>query len=289
MNLIKLFYLFAFLAITVHSAAQNSENKTDSVPKEIEDIECLGINKEAYHATLMPYGNLTEALSARRHSSSYCRNLNGNWKFNWVDWPQKRPADFYKTSYDVSSWKDIQVPSNWQVLGYGTPYYRNIGYTFQVDFPKVMSDPPKEYTAYTERNPVGSYRRDFDLPADWKGRRVFITFDGVDAGFFLWINGTKVGYSVNSRNAAEFDVTNYVKSGKNMVAVEVYRYTSGSYMEDQDMWRLSGIFRNVTLWSSPQTHIRDIALKTDLDNNYKNAVVEVLAKIKNYGNKTFKA
>ena len=200
----------------------------------------------------------------------------------------ERPVDFYKPTFDVSSWKEIPVPSNWQVLGYGTPYYRNVGYTFKKDFPHVMSDPPKNFTAYEERNPVGSYRRDFDLPSDWKGRQIFLTFDGVDAGFFLWINGEKVGYSVNSRNAAEFDVTKYVKPGKNMVAVEVYRYTSGSYLEDQDMWRLSGIFRNVTIWSAPQQHIRDFFVKTDLDDQYQNATVEVAAKVKNYGNKTIK-
>ena len=256
------------------------------IPKEIEDIECLGINKEGAHATLMPYATLQEALLANRHKSSFCQTLNGNWKFNWVAWPQQRPVDFYQPTFDVSSWKEIPVPSNWQVLGYGTPYYRNIGYTFQVDFPKVMNQPPKEYTSYKERNPVGSYRRDFDLPKDWKGRRIFMTFDGVDAGFFLWVNGKKVGYSVNSRNAAEFDVTDFVKPGKNMVAAEVYRYTSGSYMEDQDMWRLSGIFRNVTIWSAPQQHIRDFFIKTDLDNDYRNATIEIVSKVKNYDAKT---
>ena len=160
--------------------------------------------------------------------------------------------DFYKPDFDVSSWKEIPVPSNWQVLGYGTPYYRNLGYIFKKDFPHVMSEPPKDWTAYDERNPVGSYRREFEVPASWNGRRVFLTFDGVDSAFFLWINGQKVGYSVNSRNAAEFDITKYVKPGKNLVAVEVYRFSAGSFLEDQDMWRLCGIFRNVTLWSAPQ-------------------------------------
>jgi beta-galactosidase len=200
--------------------------------------------------------------------------------FNWVDWPQKRPVDFYKTTYDVSKWKDIRVPSNFQVEGYGTPYYSNYNYIFQKDFPRVMSTPPEKFTAFKERNPLGSYRRDFTLPAEWKGRRTFITFDGVDAGFFIWVNGKKVGYSVNSRNAAEFDLTKYVRPGKNTLAVEVYRFTTGSYLEDQDMWRLSGIFRNVTLWSSPQQHIRDYFIKTDLDEHYRDAIVSVTAKIK---------
>jgi len=253
------------------------------VPTEIENPELLGINKEPAHAILMVYGNQAEALKAIRHASTYCQNLNGMWKFNWVAWPQQRPVDFYKPSFDVSSWKEISVPSNWQVLGYGTPYYRNNGYIFQKDYPHVMSEPPKNFTAFKERNPVGSYRREFEVPQSWNGRRLFLTFDGVDAGFFLWINGKKVGYSINSRNAAEFDVTKYVKPGKNMVAVEVYRFTAGSFLEDQDMWRLSGIFRNVTLWSTPETHVRDYFIKTDLDSKYENATVDVTAKVKNYG------
>lgn len=262
-----------------------SPSDTAFVPKEIEDPENIGINKEASHATLMPYSTLKEALAANRHASSLAVSLNGLWKFNWVDWPQKRPVNFYKTSYDVSKWKDIKVPSCWQVQGYGTPYYSNFTYIFQKDFPRVMTEPnDKRYTSLKERNPVGSYRRDFTVPEKWNGRRIFITFDGVDAGFFIWVNGKKVGYSVNSRNAAEFDLTKYVRPGKNMLAVEVYRFTTGSYLEDQDMWRLSGIFRNVTLWSAPQEHIRDYFIKTKLDHDYRDADLLVSAKVKNYGN-----
>ena len=269
--------------ITEGQANWLSTSDTALVPKEIEDPECLGIHKEPAHASLMPYANLTEALRADRHASTYYRSLNGLWKFNWVTWPQQRPVDFYKTGYDVSKWKNIKVPSNWQVEGYGTPYYSNFTYIFQKDFPRVMSTPSVSYTAYRERNPVGSYRRNFELPAEWKGRRVFVSFDGVDAGFFLWINGNKVGYSVNSRNAADFDITNFVRPGNNIIAVEVYRFTTGSYLEDQDMWRLSGIFRNVSLWSAPQEHIRDFFIRTNLDSNYSNAVVEVIGKVKNFG------
>lgn len=260
-----------------------------SIPPEIENPELLGINKEPYHATLMPYGNLKEALVAKRHASSFCQSLNGEWRFNWVPTPEKRPVDFYKSDYDVSGWKEIAVPSNWEVKGYGTPFYRNLGYTIKKDFPHVMSEPEKWYTSYNERNPVGSYRREFTVPAEWEGRRNFITFDGVDSAFFLWVNGKKVGFSVNSRNAAEFDLTKYLKPGKNMIAVEVYQYSSGTWLEDQDMWRLHGIFRNVTLWSAPQVHIRDFFVKTDLDKDYKDATLDVSAKIKNYSDKTGKA
>jgi len=264
-----------------------SAKDTASVPAEIEDPENIGINKEPAHATLMPYANLAEALKANRRASSLAISLNGMWKFNWVDWPQKRPVNFYKNNYDVSKWKDIKVPSNFQVEGYGTPYYSNFTYIFQKDFPHVMTEPKNpKYTAVKERNPVGSYRRDFNVPANWNGRRIFITFDGVDAGFFIWVNGKKVGYSVNSRNAAEFDLTKYVHPGKNMLAVEVYRFTVGSYLEDQDMWRLSGIFRNVTLWSAPQEHIRDFFIHTNLDAQYKDADLVVSSKIKNYGSVT---
>jgi beta-galactosidase len=285
------FFCLYFISTTVQAQIASVKDSLGGapVPPEIENPECIGINKEPAHATLMPYANLKEALATNRHASTFCRSLNGMWKFNWVSWPQARPVDFYKTTYDVSAWKEIPVPSNWQLLGYGTPYYRNMGYTFKKDFPKVMSTPPKKFTAYEERNPVGSYRRDFEIPADWIGSQIFISFDGVDAGFFLWINGQTVGYSVNSRNVEEFDITKYIKPGKNMVAAEVYRYTSGSYVEDQDMWRLSGIFRNVTIWSSPQQHIRDFFVKTDLDDSYLNANVEITAKIKNYGSKPVKA
>ena len=260
-----------------------------SIPSEIENPELLGINKEPYHATLMPYGNLQEALVAKRHASSLCQSLNGAWKFNWVSTPEKRPVDFYKSDFDVSTWKEIPVPSNWEVHGYGTPFYRNAGYTIKKDFPHVMSEPDKWYTSYNERNPVGSYRREFSVPTEWTGRRNFITFDGVDCAFFLWVNGEKVGFSVNSRNAAEFDLTKYLKPGKNMIAVEVYQYSSGTWLEDQDMFRLHGIFRNVTLWSAPQVHIRDFFVKTDLDKDYKDATLDVTTKIKNYANKTAKA
>ncbi|MDR6941162.1 glycoside hydrolase family 2 TIM barrel-domain containing protein [Mucilaginibacter pocheonensis] len=293
----KLLLLTAFLSTVIAVRAKSTPitprdtviSGSATVPTEIEDPKNIGINKEPAHASLMPYANLQEALKANRRASSFSRSLNGLWKFNWVSWPQQRPVDFYKTSYDVSGWKDIKVPSNWQIEGYGTPYYSNYNYIFKKDFPRVMSEPPKKFTAYAERNPVGSYRRNFDVPANWNGRRIFITFDGVDAGFFIWVNGKKVGYSVNSRNAAEFDITKYVQPGKNMVAVEVYRFTTGTYLEDQDMWRLSGIFRNVTLWSAPQEHIRDYFVKTNLDKQYKNAVVEVNAKVKNYGSSVTKA
>lgn len=253
------------------------------LPVEIEQEQTLGINKVPYHSQLVPYGDERQALSANRDRSTFARSLNGTWRFHWVKRPEERPVDFYQPEYDTSKWDKIPVPSNWQVLGYGTPIYRNNGYTFQRDWPRVETEPPKNWTAYEERNPVGSYKRKFEVPAGWKGREVFLKFDGVDAGFFLWVNGQKVGYSQNSRNAAEFDVTKYLRPGQNDLAVEVYRYTAGSYMEDQDMWRLSGIFRNVTLWSAPKLHIQDTFVSGDLDSTYSEGTLRVRAKVHNYG------
>jgi beta-galactosidase len=276
--------LLVLALTTIQVFAQNAP-----IPVELDDPTCLGINKEPYHATLMPYANLQEALVANRHASSLCQSLNGNWKFHWVATPENRPVDFYKTDFDASNWVEIPVPSNWEIHGFGTPFYRNSGYTIKKDFPHVMSEPDPKYTAFKERNPVGSYRRTFDVPASWMGNRTFITFDGVDCAFFIWVNGQKVGYSVNSRNAAEFDLSGFLKPGRNLLAVEVYQYSSGTWLEDQDMWRLHGIFRNVTLWNAPQVHVRDFFVKQDLDKDYKNASVNVQAKIKNFGDKPSKA
>ncbi len=276
---------FVAIVLLTSALAAFAARAAAPLPPELEDPQCMGVNKEPPHATLMPYATMTEALAANRHASSFCRSLNGPWKFNWVPRPEERPVDFCKPDFDVSGWKEIPVPSCWQLLGYGTPYYKNMGYIFKKDWPRVTSEPPKDWTAFSERDPVGSYRREFEVPADWNGRRIFITFDGVDSAFYLWINGQKVGYSVNSRNAADFDITKFVKPGKNLVAAEVYRFSCGSYLEDQDMWRLSGIFRNVSLWSSPQVHIRDFFALPDLDAQYKDATLTVTAKVKNSGDK----
>lgn len=252
------------------------------LPPGIENEQVTGINKEPPHATLMPYPTLEQALAARRHESSFCRTLNGVWRFHWAPSPAERPLQFYQPDYDVSRWDEIPVPSNWELQGYGTPIYTNSVYPFRMDQPRVMGEPDPNWTTYQERNPVGSYRRDFEVPEDWEGRTVFITFDGVDSAFHIWVNGLYVGYSVDSRTPAEFDVTEYVKPGRNVLAVEVYRFSAGSYLEDQDMWRLSGIFRNVTLWSAPLVHIRDFFVKTDLDSTYRDGVLEVKLRVKNY-------
>ena len=223
------------------------------LPPEIENEQTLGENKQPWHATLMPYATMGEALRAIRADSPFARSLNGQWKFHWVRRPEQRPVDFYRPDFDDSQWKTIPVPSNWQLLGYGTPYYRNIRLHVSARLaPRHEYAAPRVYRLRRAQPRRQLPPRASMFPADWNGRRVFLSFDGVDCGFFLWVNGQKVGYSVNSRNMAEFDITPFLKPGHNLLAAEVYRYCSGSYVEDQDMWRLSGIFRNVTLWSVPE-------------------------------------
>jgi beta-galactosidase len=262
--------------------AGHSANPGKAIPSEIEDPAAMSINKEAWHATLMPYATLPQALDAIRKDSPYARSLNGDWRFHWVPSPGNRPDAFHQTDFDDSSWETIRVPSNWQIEGYDTPIYRNNGYTFQCDPPHVLSEPPRDWTAFKDRNPVGSYRRSFEVPSDWEGRRIYLNFEGIDSAGFVWVNGSKVGFAMNSRNTAEFDVTDFTHPGPdNLVAVEVYRYSAGSYLEDQDMWRLSGIFRDVTLWSAPEVQISDFQLTTDLDAWYKDAKLRAIAKVRN--------
>jgi beta-galactosidase len=247
-----------------------------------EDPAVIGINKEYVHTTSVPFDNCRDALNKYLTESKYYKSLNGSWKFNWAKDPQSRPMDFYRDNYDVSGWDEIDVPSNWQMRGYGTRIYTNIPYPFLKDPPKVTSTPPANYTSYDARNPVGSYRRFFTIPENWSGREIFVNFDGVDSAFYIWINGQKVGYSQDSRTPAEFNITKYVQHGKNTISVEVYRWCDGSYLEDQDMWRLSGVFRDVFLTSTPKLHIRDYFFKTDLDSEYKDSEITLIVNIVNY-------
>ncbi len=254
--------------------------------------ERLCEGREDSRAFFTPFANREEALKGGRKDSSLVMSLDGPWKFHWAPAPDKRPVDFYKPEFDVSGWAEIDVPSNWQMRGYGTPIYSNQRYTFIRNWPLVMTPPrtddEKKYTTpQTEPNAVGSYRRELQLPADWDGREVFIQFDGVDSFFYLWVNGQKVGFSKDSRTAAIFDITPYVKPGANTIAAEVYRYSDGSYLECQDMWRLSGIFRSVSVFSTPRTFIRDFFVHTDFPQNtdgtsdYSNATLRVEVDVEN--------
>ena len=238
--------------------------------------EQLAYNKLQPRAYFFSFANVENARKVLPENSSYYKSLNGEWKFNWVNTPEKRPADFYRTDYDVTGWDDIAVPGCWNVQGiqpdgslkYGVPIYVNQPVIFQhkvaVDDWRggVMRTPPENWTTYKDRNEVGSYRRTFTVPAGWEGREIYINFDGVDSFFYLWINGKYVGFSKNSRNTATFDITDLVVKGENTVAVEVYRSSDGSFLEAQDMFRLPGIIRDTYLTSTPKVAISDLVVRT---------------------------
>jgi len=248
-----------------------------------ENEQVFGINKEPTHSTYIPYANTQQALKDVAEESPFYNCLDGNWKFNWVRQPSDRPADFYKTGFDDSRWKEIPVPSNMESEGYGTPIYTNITYPFAPDPPRIMSPVDTSWTKSKEPNPVGSYRRYFNVPADWTGKDIFVHFDGVQSAFYIWINGQKVGYSQNSMSPAEFNISRYVQPGRNLIAVEVYKYSDGSYLEDQDMFRFGGIFRSVYLFAGPKMHLRDFFLLSKLSADLSTAELSVSATMKNDG------
>ncbi len=226
--------------------------------------------------TLAPYATMAvfpDAESARAvdfDKSPYYQTLSGDWKFSWVDNPAKRPADFFEAGFDDSSWKTIPVPSNVELEGYGRPIYTNVQYPFGEPTPPTI---PGDY------NPVSSYRRAFTVPENWDGREIFLSFEGVNSFFTVWVNGVKAGYSKDSRTRATFDVTGLLHPGENLVAVQVFRWNDGSYLEDQDFWRLSGIFRDVYLWSAPKTRLADFFVTTGLSDDFSQATLKVAAKI----------
>ena len=269
--------------------------------KEWESVEELALNKEYPRAYFFSFDNEAQAAQVRPEKSPYWLSLNGQWRFHWCKTPDERPKDFYKTNYDASGWDMTPVPSNWNVQGiqkdgklkYGLPIYVNQPVIFyherKVDDWRqgVMRTPPQTWTTYEYRNEVGSYIRYFEVPREWKGREIYIDFDGVDSFFYLWINGKYVGFSKNSRNAASFNISKYLKKGQNKLAVEVYRNSDGSFLESQDMFRLPGIFRTVALRSTPKVQIRNLNVLTDTD-NLSDWQLKVTAEVRNLGKKEAK-
>ncbi|MCX7682708.1 MAG: DUF4981 domain-containing protein [Anaerolineae bacterium] len=239
-----------------------------------ENPRVVGRNKEPAHVTSVPYADAFSALCGERSASPFFKLLNGNWRFHWAPNPGAAPEDFYRADFDDSSWDAVAVPGNWQIQGYGIPRYLSAAYAFDIThLPRVQED----------TNEIGSYRTKFVIPDEWQGRQVFIHFDGVDSAFYLWINGQMVGYSQDSRLPAEFNITPYVHPGENLLAVRVYRWSDGSYLEDQDMWFLSGIFRDVYLFATPQVHVRDFWVRTELDADYRDAMLRLRVNVRNYG------
>ncbi|MEV6795610.1 glycoside hydrolase family 2 TIM barrel-domain containing protein [Streptomyces sp. NPDC051320] len=235
------------------------------------------VNREAARAQLVPYASVSDALRGDLERSPYFRSLNGSWRFRWSKNPDVRPSGFEAPDYDDSGWDHISVPSNWEIAGYPEPIYLNIRY------PWIGYETPEPPNVPREFNPVGAYRRTFTVPGGWSGRRTLISFQGVKSAFFLWVNGKKVGYSEDSYTPAEFDITDHVRSGENSLAVEVYRWSDGSWLEDQDMIDLSGIFRDVYVYAIPQVHVQDLFVQTALDSAYRDAALTVTTTVRNRG------
>ena len=254
----------------------------DSAPPVWENQAVFRVNKEEPHAAKMPFPDARGALARPRDASPWHRSLNGEWRFHWVSTPDQRPVGFENPGFDDSAWKTIPVPSNVELHGHGTPIYTNIRYPFRKDAPRVTGEPPADWTTYRERNPVSSYRRTFTVPAEWAGRQTFVVFNGVASAFHLYVNGRHVGYSQDSRTPAEFNLTAYLRPGENLLAVEVYRYSDGAYLEDQDYWRLSGIFRDVSLWSSADLDIRDFEIHATLADDYRSGVLDLSTWTRDY-------
>ena len=265
--------LITITALSLSLAAQAQVN-------DWENPAVLGINKLPYHATLQ--------LPSKQKECKEIVNLDGQWLFHWSRNPEERPADFYREDYDVSAWGKITVPGNWQLQGFGVPIYTNITYPFVRNRPSVTTEPPKDWTAYENRNPVGSYVTFIDITKEMLFKNLILHFGGVHSAFYVWVNGQKVGYSQNSMSPAEFDVTKYLREGRNKLAVEVYRWSDGSYLEDQDMWRLSGIFRSVELWVRPLVHIADYHVTAVPNQDFSQAKVTADIAVCNMGQKRVK-
>lgn len=225
-----------------------------------------------HRATFYNYPATDAALAGDYQSSPFFQSLNGTWDFKYSENPEDRPVDFWQNDFSTADWDSIEVPSNWEMQGFGTPIYTNTRYVFPRNQPYVTFG----------HNPVGSYKRTFTLPAEWEGRHTFLHFASSTAGMYVWVNGQKVGYVQNTKGPAEFDITEYVKPGENKIACEVYRWTDGSYLEDQDFWRLSGLERDVYLYSTDSQRIADFFAVADLDGNYRHGKLNLDVDLQNY-------
>ncbi len=242
-----------------------------------QDIQVVAVNKEAPRSSFMSYGDRATALSSRYEKSPFYSLLNGTWKFYFVDSYKKLPANITDPSVSTSDWDDITVPGNWEVQGHGTAIYTNHGYEFKPRNPQ----PP----LLPEANPVGVYRRDFEVPAGWDGRDVYLHIAGAKSGLYVYVNGKEVGYSEDSKNPAEFLINKYLQPGKNVLTLKIFRWSTGSYLECQDFWRLSGIERDVYLWSQPKIAVNDYRIVSTLDDTYRNGIFSLAMDIKNHSDK----
>lgn len=267
---IKSLLTVCFIALTAMVSAQD-------LP-EWQSQYAIGKNKVAPHAYVWPYTSVEDIVARNHEDNAYFLSLNGTWKFNWVRNPETRPTDFYKNNFDVTKWDDIQVPGNWERQGYGLPIYVNEEYEFDSKFFNFKKNPP---FVPTKENEVGSYKKTFTIPADWKGRDVKFVCEGATSFYYIWLNGEFLGYNQGSKTPAEWDITSKLVDGENTVSMEVYRWSSGAYLECQDMWRISGIERDVYLYSTPKQYIADYKVEATLDKeNYTEGIFKLETEIK---------
>jgi beta-galactosidase len=278
--LYRTFFCLLIFSATVWKSL--SQTPGEKLP-DWENPKVFDRNKEKPHATFIPFADVESALVQKRSQSVFYKTLSGTWRFNLSVKPSERPVDFYRTDFDDSRWDEIPVPSNWELLGYDIPIYVNHPYEFaDARYPitelKNGPEPPRVPRDY---NPVGSYRRTFTVPESWQGREVFIRFGAVKSAMYLWINGEMVGYSQGSKTPAEWNITNYLVAGDNSSAVEVYRWSDGSYLECQDFWRISGIERDVFIYSTSKVYVRDFFAKASLDDTYSNGILDLEVELSN--------
>lgn len=268
-----MYRILFFVVILIVNQNFNAEIQADTIPVELRSPEIFGINKLPPRTSVWPAPDIKTAEISGYDDSPWVKPLNGEWLFNWVSSPDMRPQNFFKPEYDCSAWKKINVPSNWERQGYGIPLYSNDTYPFKPDFPSVMNEPPRYYTTYAQRNPVGSYRKTFEVPAQWKDKQIVLHFAGVASAMYVWVNGHFIGYSEDSRLPAEFNITPFLKKGQNTLAVQVYKYSDAVYLEDQDFWRMAGIFRDVFLRAVPKTTLWDVYAQPEVDIKTRKATI----------------
>lgn len=250
-------------------------NLKGQVPDEIQDPMIIGINKLPARTAFWPAESIEDARRTTYENSTWVKSLNGDWKFHWSPDPHVRPVDFYRLDFNSTEWATIPVPSIVERQGYGVPLYVNVRYPFKVNPPRVMDEPDSRFTSYSQRNPVSSYLKTFSVPDDWSDKQIIIHFAGISSAAFVWVNGQKVGYTQGSRLPSEFDITSYLVEGENVIAAEVYKYCDGSYLEDQDFWRLSGIFRDVFLRAVPKSTLWDVYAEPEVDIKSKQGKITV--------------
>ena len=265
MNRLILIITFVFLI----SLNAFSQTEVEFLPSDWENPAVFEKGQTAPHAFYIPYDFVDNALKNKK-SPNY-QLLNGLWKFKLAETPEQVPTDFWKPKFDVEDWAEIKVPSNWQMEGYDHSKFRNIALTFE-------SDPPKIPDYF---NPTGCYKRKFTIPKTWEAKEIMLRFEGIKSASYIWVNGKRVGYNQGGFEPAEFNITPFIEKGENDLAVQVLRFSDGSYLENQDMWRLSGIFRDVKLYALPKTYIHDFYVVTDLDKDYKDANLIIEADIIN--------